>query len=52
MSNVQKRPTADLAVQRNAIVSALSIETLTLQTTPGGRLETDLRERALLPAAP
>lgn len=43
----ETRITADLAVRRNAIVSALATETLVLHSTPGGRLETSLRQKPL-----
>lgn len=43
----ETRITADLAVRRNAIVSALATETLVLHSTPGGRLEASLRQNPL-----
>lgn len=39
----ETRVTAELAARRNAIVSALTTDTLILHATPGGRLETSLR---------
>jgi precorrin-6B methylase 1 len=39
------RITAYLAARRNAIVSALATDTLILHATPGGRLETSLRQK-------
>jgi predicted Rossmann fold nucleotide-binding protein DprA/Smf involved in DNA uptake len=43
----ETRVTADLAARRNAIVSALATDTLILHATPGGRLETSLRQKPL-----
>ena len=43
----ETRITADLAARRNAIVSALATDTLILHATPGGRLETSLRQKLL-----
>jgi predicted Rossmann fold nucleotide-binding protein DprA/Smf involved in DNA uptake len=43
----ETRVTADLAARRNAIVSVLATETLILHATPGGRLESSLRQKPL-----
>jgi predicted Rossmann fold nucleotide-binding protein DprA/Smf involved in DNA uptake len=43
----EARITAGLAARRNAIVSALATDTLILHATPGGRLETSLRQQPL-----
>jgi predicted Rossmann fold nucleotide-binding protein DprA/Smf involved in DNA uptake len=43
----EPRVTAELAARRNAIVSALATDTLILHATPGGRLETSLRQKPL-----
>lgn len=48
----ETRVTADLAARRNAIVSALATDTLILHATPGGRLETSLRQKPLPPITP
>ena len=48
----EARVTADLAARRNAVVSALATDTLILHATPGGRLETSLRQKPLPLSAP
>jgi predicted Rossmann fold nucleotide-binding protein DprA/Smf involved in DNA uptake len=43
----ETRVTAELAARRNAIVSALATETVIFHATPGGRIETNLRQKPL-----
>jgi len=44
--------TADLAARRNEFVAALADEVYVAYATPGGRLDTGLRQKPLPPAAP
>jgi len=43
----ETRITPELAARRNALVSALATDTLILHATPGGRLESSLRQKPL-----
>ena len=45
--NTEKRITADLATRRNELVATLADEVFVAHATPGGRLETSLRQKPL-----
>ena len=51
-SQTESRITADLAARRNELVAALADQVFVAYGTPGGRLETSLREKPLALAAP
>jgi hypothetical protein len=43
----ESRITADLATRRNELVAALADQVFVAYATPGGRLETSLRQKSL-----
>jgi len=46
-TEAKKRITADLAARRNEFIAALTDDVFVARATPGGRLETSLRQSAL-----
>ena len=52
LPQTESRITADLAARRNELVAALADQVFVAYATPGGRLETSLRQKPLPLAAP
>lgn len=50
--NTESRITADLAARRNELVAALADQVFVAYATPGGRLETSLRQKPLAVCQP